>query len=127
MFWKAWLGESAVAIKIFMFFSLICSWYEKFVAVYRQKLFNLPKAFENRQVQILYSYWKTDFLELYCELLKTSQGQTREFSNPPNMPLINNSLLKSRQHSVRHFLKLARANLTGFGMLTTNLKAFDVL
>ncbi len=29
-----------------------------------------PKAFESREVQVLCSYWRTDFSELYWELLK---------------------------------------------------------
>ncbi len=46
----------------------------KFLAVQHQKLFEFPEAFQNRQGQILCSYWNIDFLGLHQQLLKTSKG-----------------------------------------------------
>jgi hypothetical protein len=48
------------------------------------KAIELRKAFHNT-VQILWSYWITDFSELHRELLKASQSQLTTFKNPPNM------------------------------------------
>jgi hypothetical protein len=40
---------------------------------------NFLRAFQNRQVQILCSYWMRDFLELRRELLKAGQSQVNGF------------------------------------------------
>jgi hypothetical protein len=66
-------------------------------------VFEFAEAFENRRVQILRFYWISDF----------SEQQMRAFENWPEpislvfipakyLPM-NKSLLKSRQHSARHF------------------------
>jgi hypothetical protein len=61
------------------------------------KRFWIAKAFQNRQVQILCSFWITDSLELRRELLKASQSQLADF--------------KSWPEPTHWFWKPARANL----------------
>jgi hypothetical protein len=64
---------------IFLTVPLILYWIKKFWALWREKLLNLRKAFQNQGVQILCSYWMTDFSELRRELLKAGQSQLGSF------------------------------------------------
>jgi hypothetical protein len=57
---------------------------------------NLQKAFSNPQVQILCSYWITDFSKLRRELVKAGQSRLADF--------------ESRPEPTRRFRKPARAN-----------------
>ncbi len=116
---RAWLGESPADIHNF-FHWINLYWINYFLAISREKLLNLRKAFQNRRVQILCSYWITDFLELCRELLKAGQSQLADFESRPEptrqvwMPARANSpILKARQ-----------SHLVGFQKLFANSKAF---
>jgi hypothetical protein len=78
----------------------------------------LPPPVGDWEVQILCSYWITDFSDLNQELLKTVQIKFRQFLNLPNMFLMNNFLLQSRHHSPE------RSNLAHFPKLWENQQAF---
>ncbi len=88
------------------------------------KAFEFAENFKNRRVQILCSYWMTDVLELHRELLKTDNRQFCWFWSPAIRLPVNNSILKSGQHSAHHILKPASGNLASFGKLSAHLKAF---
>ncbi len=75
-----------------------------------------PKAFESREVQVLCSYWRTDFSELYWELLKGRDNIT-DFQSCQICFLIT-ILLKPLAHGPR-ILK------AGQGLFRQFLKSFQ--
>jgi hypothetical protein len=64
---RSWFGKNPAAIHNFLNCPFNIFSYEKFLALRRQQLFSLPKAFEKWQVQIL-CFWITDLSELHREL-----------------------------------------------------------
>jgi hypothetical protein len=77
----------------------------------------VPKAFQNRQIQISLSYWTSDFFKLHRELLKAGKRPSRRFLKSGKY----NSFFKA--DSTDHFLKPASGNLTGFEKFLANSKA----
>jgi hypothetical protein len=104
------LGESPADINnlIFLTVSFILYWIHKFLAVQRQKLLNLLKAFQNRCVQIFCSYWMTDVSEWHQKLVKTGERFSFEKLAAQRSPL----------------LKAGQWQLAGLGKLLANSKAF---
>ncbi len=72
---------------------------------------NLLKAFQNQRVQILQSYWIRNLIGAAPRDLK-NRSELLLPVYPPNICLVNNSLLKNQHHYTGYFLKLARAILS---------------
>ncbi len=73
---RSWFGESPAAIYNFdnCPYNILFTW-EVLSCWASKAVFFLPKAIENRRVQIICSLWIRDF----SDLLRTHQGQSRDF------------------------------------------------